>query len=162
LLGLRQDERQFERDRSMTRTGRLARADFLNHLFAALGCALTILAAAACSGGTGGSSTAPADGSSGAAAKPAETPAAPAANGAAAAGAAAASGGTAPAGASAAGGAAASGSGEILIGHYGSLTGSEATFGKSTSNGVRLAIEEFNGAGGLGGRKISLKEYDTQ
>src|SRR5437867_1690382 len=60
------------------------------------------------------------------------------------------------------GGGAASGGGDILIGHYGSLTGSEATFGKSTSNGIRLAIKEFNAAGGLGGRKISLVEYDTQ
>jgi ABC-type branched-subunit amino acid transport system substrate-binding protein len=50
----------------------------------------------------------------------------------------------------------------ILIGHYGSMTGSEATFGQSTSNGVRLALKEFNDAGGLGGRTISLKEYDTQ
>ena len=50
----------------------------------------------------------------------------------------------------------------ILIGHYGSLTGSEATFGQSTSNGIRLAIKEFNAAGGLGGRMIELKEYDTK
>jgi branched-chain amino acid transport system substrate-binding protein len=50
----------------------------------------------------------------------------------------------------------------ILIGHYGSLTGAEATFGQSTSNGVKLAIKEFNGAGGLNGRKIDLREYDTK
>lgn len=50
----------------------------------------------------------------------------------------------------------------ILIGHYGSLTGSEATFGKSTSNGIRLAIKEFNAAGGLHGKLIELKEYDTK
>ncbi len=50
----------------------------------------------------------------------------------------------------------------ILIGHYGSLTGSEATFGQSTSNGIRLAIKEFNAAGGLNGRMIELKEYDTK
>jgi branched-chain amino acid transport system substrate-binding protein len=52
--------------------------------------------------------------------------------------------------------------GPILIGHYGSLTGSEATFGQSTSNGIRLAIKEFNAAGGLNGRKVELKEYDTR
>jgi branched-chain amino acid transport system substrate-binding protein len=52
--------------------------------------------------------------------------------------------------------------GPILIGHYGSLTGPQATFGKSTSNGIRLAIKEFNAAGGLGGRLIELKEYDTK
>ena len=50
----------------------------------------------------------------------------------------------------------------ILIGHYGSLTGSEATFGQSTSNGIRLAIKEFNLAGGLNGKPIQLKEYDTK
>lgn len=50
----------------------------------------------------------------------------------------------------------------IVIGHYGSLTGPEATFGKSTSNGVKLAIKEFNAAGGLNGRTISLVEYDTK
>lgn len=50
----------------------------------------------------------------------------------------------------------------ILIGHYGSLTGSEATFGQSTSNGIRLAIEQFNKKGGLAGRPIEMKEYDTK
>lgn len=50
----------------------------------------------------------------------------------------------------------------ILIGHYGSLTGSEATFGKSTSNGIKLAIKEFNASGGFKGQRIELKEYDTR
>jgi branched-chain amino acid transport system substrate-binding protein len=50
----------------------------------------------------------------------------------------------------------------ILVGHYGSLTGSEATFGQSTSNGIRLALKEFNDAGGLNGKQITLKEYDTK
>lgn len=50
----------------------------------------------------------------------------------------------------------------IRIGHYGSLTGSEATFGQSTSNGIKLAIKEFNAKGGLNGRMIELKEYDTR
>ncbi len=52
--------------------------------------------------------------------------------------------------------------GPIVIGHYGSLTGAQATFGQSTSNGVRLAIKEFNAAGGFNGRKVELKEYDTK
>ncbi len=52
--------------------------------------------------------------------------------------------------------------GEILIGHYGSLTGSEATFGQSTSRGVKLAIEEINAGGGINGRKVVLKEYDDK
>jgi len=50
----------------------------------------------------------------------------------------------------------------IKIGHYGSLTGSEATFGQSTSQGIRLALKEFNEAGGFKGRKIELTEYDTK
>ena len=50
----------------------------------------------------------------------------------------------------------------IVIGHYGSLTGSEATFGQSTSNGIKLAIKEFNAKGGLDGRQVVLKEYDTR
>jgi branched-chain amino acid transport system substrate-binding protein len=50
----------------------------------------------------------------------------------------------------------------ILIGHYGSLTGSEATFGQSTSNGIKLAIKEINAAGGVNGKQIALKEYDTR
>ena len=50
----------------------------------------------------------------------------------------------------------------IKIGHYGSLTGAEATFGQSTSNGIKLALKEFNAAGGLNGKKIELKEYDTR
>lgn len=62
----------------------------------------------------------------------------------------------------AAGGATPAGAQEILIGHYGSLTGSEATFGQSTSNGIKLAISEINGAGGIGGRQVRLVEYDTK
>ena len=50
----------------------------------------------------------------------------------------------------------------IEIGHYGSLTGSEATFGQSTSNGLNLAIAETNNDGGINGKKIKLIEYDTK
>jgi branched-chain amino acid transport system substrate-binding protein len=50
----------------------------------------------------------------------------------------------------------------ILIGHYGSMTGKEATFGQSTDNGIRLAVAEFNAAGGLNGRMVELKTYDTK
>lgn len=50
----------------------------------------------------------------------------------------------------------------ILIGHYGSMTGAEATFGQSTDNGIRLAVKERNERGGIGGRQIVLKTYDTQ
>ena len=48
------------------------------------------------------------------------------------------------------------------IGEYGSMTGSEATFGQSTHNGIMLAVEEQNGAGGVKGKKIELVgPYDT-
>jgi branched-chain amino acid transport system substrate-binding protein len=51
---------------------------------------------------------------------------------------------------------------EILIGHYGSLTGSQATFGISTDNGIKMAIEELNAAGGINGRKVKLVTYDDK
>jgi branched-chain amino acid transport system substrate-binding protein len=47
--------------------------------------------------------------------------------------------------------------GPILVGHFASMTGSEATFGQSTDNGIRLAIAERNAAidaGTIKGRKI--------
>lgn len=50
----------------------------------------------------------------------------------------------------------------ILIGEFGSLTGSEATFGQSTHNGIMLAVEEVNAAGGVNGKKINVKTYDDQ
>lgn len=50
----------------------------------------------------------------------------------------------------------------IRVGHYASMTGKEATFGTSTDNGIRLAIEELNAAGGLNGRRIELITYDTK
>lgn len=54
------------------------------------------------------------------------------------------------------------GNDEIVIGHYGSMTGPEATFGQSTDNGVRMAVEKFNAAGGLNGRKVRLITYDDK
>ena len=51
----------------------------------------------------------------------------------------------------------------ILIGHFASMTGSEATFGQSTDRGIRLAMAERNAAidaGTLKGRKIELKTED--
>lgn len=51
---------------------------------------------------------------------------------------------------------------KILIGEFGSLTGSEATFGQSTHQGIQLALEEFNKAGGLNGKQVELKTYDDQ
>jgi branched-chain amino acid transport system substrate-binding protein len=57
---------------------------------------------------------------------------------------------------------AASTEGEILVGEYGSLTGSEATFGQSTHNGIMLAVDEINAAGGVGGRKLRVLTEDDQ
>jgi branched-chain amino acid transport system substrate-binding protein len=50
----------------------------------------------------------------------------------------------------------------ILVGHVASLTGSEATFGQSTDNGIKLALEEINKAGGVKGKKLVLKTLDDQ
>ena len=52
--------------------------------------------------------------------------------------------------------------GEIVIGEYGSLTGTEATFGQSTHNGIMLAIDELNAGGGVEGRRIRVITEDDQ
>ncbi len=54
--------------------------------------------------------------------------------------------------------------GSVLIGEFGSLTGSEATFGQSTHNGIMLALKEVNGAGGITnkGKTLAVKVYDDQ
>jgi branched-chain amino acid transport system substrate-binding protein len=58
--------------------------------------------------------------------------------------------------------AAAAPSDTILIGHVASLTGEQATFGESTDNAIKLAIAEANAAGGVKGKKLTLKTYDDQ
>ena len=55
----------------------------------------------------------------------------------------------------------------ILLGEVGSLTGSEATFGISTRNGVQMAIEEWNAKGGVtladgSKKKLDVRVYDDQ
>ncbi len=52
------------------------------------------------------------------------------------------------------------GKGPIVVGHYASMTGSEATFGQSTDQGVRLATEERNARGGVKGRPIEIITLD--
>lgn len=52
--------------------------------------------------------------------------------------------------------------GTVKVGHYASMTGSEATFGVSTDNGIRLAVKERNAAGGIKGKQITLITYDNQ
>lgn len=54
------------------------------------------------------------------------------------------------------------GAGPIKVGHFASMTGSEATFGVSTDNGIRLAVKERNAAGGVKGRPIELITFDNQ
>ncbi len=51
---------------------------------------------------------------------------------------------------------------EIVIGHYASMTGSEATFGQSTDNGIRMAVDEIDEAGGVDGKKLRLITYDDK
>jgi branched-chain amino acid transport system substrate-binding protein len=51
---------------------------------------------------------------------------------------------------------------EIPVGEYGSMTGSQATFGVSTDDGVRLAVKEVNDKGGVLGKKIQLINYDDK
>jgi branched-chain amino acid transport system substrate-binding protein len=46
--------------------------------------------------------------------------------------------------------------GDIPVGAYLSLTGPEADFGKTTREGIELALDEINGSGGIHGRKIRL------
>jgi branched-chain amino acid transport system substrate-binding protein len=54
------------------------------------------------------------------------------------------------------------GKGDILIGEYGSMTGSEATFGQETHNAIMVAVDEINAAGGVNGRKLRILTEDTQ
>jgi len=51
---------------------------------------------------------------------------------------------------------------EIRIGEYGSMTGSDATFGVSTHNGIDLAVKQLNEAGGVKGSKLRVTTYDDQ
>lgn len=50
----------------------------------------------------------------------------------------------------------------IKIGEVGTMTGSEATFGVSTHQGISLAIEQINAAGGVKGKKLQLISLDDQ
>lgn len=51
---------------------------------------------------------------------------------------------------------------EIVFGEYGSMTGSESTFGVSTHKGILMAIEEANRSGGVKGKKFKVIPLDTQ
>lgn len=51
---------------------------------------------------------------------------------------------------------------EIVIGEYGSLTGTTATFGMSVKQAVDMAIAEANDAGGILGKKVRVIVEDDQ
>jgi branched-chain amino acid transport system substrate-binding protein len=59
-------------------------------------------------------------------------------------------------------GPAAARSGPILIGSVGSLTGPEASFGAPVRDGIQFAVEQVNAAGGVKGRKVEVRTYDSQ
>src|SRR5215471_15354708 len=54
------------------------------------------------------------------------------------------------------------GAGDILVGEYSSLTGTTATFGQSTDNGIKMAFDEINKAGGVLGKKLAVAVEDDQ
>ena len=49
---------------------------------------------------------------------------------------------------------------DILLGEYSSMTGTTATYGKSTHNGVMMAVDEANKAGGVLGKQIRVQLED--
>ncbi len=49
---------------------------------------------------------------------------------------------------------------KIVLGEYGSLTGATATFGKSSDNGIQMATDEINKAGGILGKKVEVIVID--
>lgn len=51
---------------------------------------------------------------------------------------------------------------ELVIGSYSSNTGATATFGVFQKNGIEMAIEEINAAGGINGKKIKHINYDNK
>jgi branched-chain amino acid transport system substrate-binding protein len=50
----------------------------------------------------------------------------------------------------------------IRIGHYASMTGPTATFGTSTDEGIRLALDEINAKGGVLGKPVEVLPEDAQ
>ena len=49
----------------------------------------------------------------------------------------------------------------MTVGFFGSLTGADASFGTSSRDGILLALEEVNREGGLLGKPVEFKFYDT-
>ena len=55
-----------------------------------------------------------------------------------------------------------SGTGPISVGYYGDLSGRTSSFGQSTKNGVEMAADEINKAGGINGRTVQIITEDDQ
>jgi branched-chain amino acid transport system substrate-binding protein len=53
-------------------------------------------------------------------------------------------------------------SGPIVVGYYGDLSGRTSNFGQSTKNGVEMAADEINKAGGIDGRQITILSEDDE
>jgi branched-chain amino acid transport system substrate-binding protein len=51
---------------------------------------------------------------------------------------------------------------DIVVGHFGSLTGGTATFGISTDEGIKLAADEINSSGGVLGKQVRVVTADDQ
>jgi branched-chain amino acid transport system substrate-binding protein len=49
---------------------------------------------------------------------------------------------------------------KIVVGHFASMTGPQATFGKSTDDAIKLAIKERNAKGGVTGKPVTLVTID--
>lgn len=52
--------------------------------------------------------------------------------------------------------------GPIKIGYYGDLSGRTSNFGQSTKNGVMMAADEINKAGGINGRQVEILSEDDE
>ncbi|MGC2238705.1 MAG: ABC transporter substrate-binding protein [Pyrinomonadaceae bacterium] len=50
----------------------------------------------------------------------------------------------------------------IKVGVYGDTTGATSSFGQSTKNGIALAFDEINAAGGVNGKKLEMVFEDDQ
>jgi branched-chain amino acid transport system substrate-binding protein len=54
------------------------------------------------------------------------------------------------------------GSDKVRVGVFMSLTGSTANFGISSTNGIKMAADEVNGAGGINGKQIEILVQDDR
>ena len=50
----------------------------------------------------------------------------------------------------------------IKVGEVGSMSGSEATFGTATHQGIKLAVDQINATGGIKGKKLEVVSLDDQ